>query len=556
MKAAQTVRCRCPIYPLVSTKAGLIQFLIFFPLSGCPPAPFSPSWYCRRPSCCRPEGRGTIIQSDNMDDSKLNPSIDRSALKQTSSDDIKDLNIHDHPTSHKRPYQDGSLPSAVPAACRLPPIDAYRATPAPSQLRYSSTSPTARVPLYKSHSLPVLATLKPPHATRSNESERESVYGSPPGTKSSRPIWRGLLDNPGSFGREHESRFGSESRRTSGSMYFESPTNRAYMHPHHNWKWDGHPDSWPVSQRDSQSGTIEEHQAPHQRLPRSFMTRSSSNSMRDRPMTSDNHSPPDQLYTSPSMPELPRLSEETMTRYSRPSLPEHRSWYASSSYSGHRMAPYNRARTSFHPDRRWPSTSDMYDRYGHGGMSNYSPHTRGHYPPQYSSMAGRRTPSPQGMRAYDYPHTSQHRSYANDPTAYRSETESMYYNNAPLKNEGELHDHAGASASSQMSVQGKQSKGKDHANVSSSSEQQKSAQTIPKRGGKLPKHITDMLKSWLLEHADHPYPTEEEKRAFCDYTGLDICQISNWFVNARRRILVPQNSRSTTTSATTTSATE
>lgn len=65
----------------------------------------------------------------------------------------------------------------------------------------------------------------------------------------------------------------------------------------------------------------------------------------------------------------------------------------------------------------------------------------------------------------------------------------------------------------------------------------------PKRGGKLPKHITDMLKTWLLDHADHPYPTEEEKRAFCDFTGLDICQISNWFVNARRRILVPQSSR-------------
>ncbi|WFC98074.1 hypothetical protein MYAM1_000796 [Malassezia yamatoensis] len=65
-------------------------------------------------------------------------------------------------------------------------------------------------------------------------------------------------------------------------------------------------------------------------------------------------------------------------------------------------------------------------------------------------------------------------------------------------------------------------------------------ETQPKRGGKLPKPITDMLKTWLLEHAEHPYPTEEEKRRFCEYTGLDICQISNWFVNARRRILAPQ----------------
>ncbi|WFD29715.1 homeodomain super [Malassezia sp. CBS 17886] len=66
------------------------------------------------------------------------------------------------------------------------------------------------------------------------------------------------------------------------------------------------------------------------------------------------------------------------------------------------------------------------------------------------------------------------------------------------------------------------------------------ATPVPKRGGKLPKHVTDLLKSWLLEHASHPYPTEEEKRDMCERTGLDICQVSNWFVNARRRILAPQ----------------
>ncbi|PKI83166.1 hypothetical protein MVES_002873 [Malassezia vespertilionis] len=71
---------------------------------------------------------------------------------------------------------------------------------------------------------------------------------------------------------------------------------------------------------------------------------------------------------------------------------------------------------------------------------------------------------------------------------------------------------------------------------------------IPKRGGKLPKPVTNMLKSWLLEHAEHPYPTEEDKRYFCNYTGLDICQVSNWFVNARRRILAPQVNGNTTNS--------
>lgn len=54
--------------------------------------------------------------------------------------------------------------------------------------------------------------------------------------------------------------------------------------------------------------------------------------------------------------------------------------------------------------------------------------------------------------------------------------------------------------------------------------------------------MTDLLKSWLLEHASHPYPTEDEKRRLCSMTGLSISQVSNWFINARRRILVPQGS--------------
>lgn len=69
-----------------------------------------------------------------------------------------------------------------------------------------------------------------------------------------------------------------------------------------------------------------------------------------------------------------------------------------------------------------------------------------------------------------------------------------------------------------------------------------SSVAIPRRRGKLPKPVTDLLKSWLLEHASHPYPTEDEKRRLCSMTGLSISQVSNWFINARRRILVPQGS--------------
>ncbi|ETN39642.1 uncharacterized protein HMPREF1541_05868 [Cyphellophora europaea CBS 101466] len=56
-----------------------------------------------------------------------------------------------------------------------------------------------------------------------------------------------------------------------------------------------------------------------------------------------------------------------------------------------------------------------------------------------------------------------------------------------------------------------------------------------RRRGNLPRQTTDLLKSWLLQHIDHPYPTEEEKQYLMSQTGLNLNQISNWFINARRR---------------------
>ncbi|KAI9462951.1 homeobox KN domain-containing protein [Boletus coccyginus] len=60
-----------------------------------------------------------------------------------------------------------------------------------------------------------------------------------------------------------------------------------------------------------------------------------------------------------------------------------------------------------------------------------------------------------------------------------------------------------------------------------------------KKRGKLPKETTDYLKAWLHRHSDHPYPSEEEKEQLCHATGLSMSQVSNWMINARRRILAP-----------------
>ncbi|SAM07937.1 hypothetical protein [Absidia glauca] len=58
-----------------------------------------------------------------------------------------------------------------------------------------------------------------------------------------------------------------------------------------------------------------------------------------------------------------------------------------------------------------------------------------------------------------------------------------------------------------------------------------------RRRGNLPKPVTAILKRWLLEHCRNPYPTEEEKRQLKAETQLTLNQISNWFINARRRTL-------------------
>ncbi|KAL0088060.1 Homeodomain-like protein [Phycomyces blakesleeanus] len=64
-----------------------------------------------------------------------------------------------------------------------------------------------------------------------------------------------------------------------------------------------------------------------------------------------------------------------------------------------------------------------------------------------------------------------------------------------------------------------------------------------RRRGNLPKAVTAILREWLARHKKHPYPTEEEKASLARETNLTLNQISNWFINARRRILQPMLDR-------------
>jgi len=64
----------------------------------------------------------------------------------------------------------------------------------------------------------------------------------------------------------------------------------------------------------------------------------------------------------------------------------------------------------------------------------------------------------------------------------------------------------------------------------------------PKVKKALGQYAASYLKNWLLspEHIEHPYPTEEEKTRIMDDTGLELKQLTNWFVNNRKRYWRPK----------------
>nr|AEO14150.1 KNAT2/6 protein [Eschscholzia californica subsp. californica] len=56
-----------------------------------------------------------------------------------------------------------------------------------------------------------------------------------------------------------------------------------------------------------------------------------------------------------------------------------------------------------------------------------------------------------------------------------------------------------------------------------------------KKKGKLPKDARQILFDWWNVHNKWPYPTEADKIALAESTGLDQKQINNWFINQRKR---------------------
>lgn len=54
-------------------------------------------------------------------------------------------------------------------------------------------------------------------------------------------------------------------------------------------------------------------------------------------------------------------------------------------------------------------------------------------------------------------------------------------------------------------------------------------------GTRFSREALKVLKSWVEQHSDYPYPSEDEKDTLAALTGLSNSQVSNWFANTRRR---------------------
>ena len=56
---------------------------------------------------------------------------------------------------------------------------------------------------------------------------------------------------------------------------------------------------------------------------------------------------------------------------------------------------------------------------------------------------------------------------------------------------------------------------------------------------------TAMLRDWMADHKDNPYPSKAERITFTEVAQMAPIQVSTWFANARRRLRKEQNERFT-----------
>jgi len=70
----------------------------------------------------------------------------------------------------------------------------------------------------------------------------------------------------------------------------------------------------------------------------------------------------------------------------------------------------------------------------------------------------------------------------------------------------------------------------------------KSSPSRRRKSASLPPETVEYLKNWIMspDHIAHPYPTEQEKSEIMRETGIEMKQLTNWFVNNRKRYWKPR----------------
>jgi hypothetical protein len=243
-----------------------------------------------------------------------------------------------------------------------------------------------------------------------------------------------------------------------------------------------------------------------------------------------------------SMPDsLDELGHRNYESLSYPQSRSNSTWSSSTNYTNEMATSYQRQSfygQSFAPQKQFSALPPMRESpadgmYSHGGgysMYNSSPQA----PTPVDNPFGRRPSTYTGPLSSTYPGAD--RGYPSIDGGFKSTYGHSYQQ--PRHSTSFFPESYGTSYSNMSANMPYTSMNDDGRHK--------------RRRGNLPKHTTDLLRNWLAQHIEHPYPTEEEKQYLMSQTGLnlnqvrtatyqifhitDLCeQISNWFINARRR---------------------
>lgn len=156
-----------------------------------------------------------------------------------------------------------------------------------------------------------------------------------------------------------------------------------------------------------------------------------------------------------------------------------------------------------------PAPSGGHSRH----QSSPGPQTQNMYPPQLAHSSRHPAPSYPPPSAQQYDHRTAY--FQEGPPHVRHDSCYGRYSTAP--HAGYSHDVAYEPGTLYHNYTFQSALGPDSSTFNR------------KRRGNLPKEATGILKSWFNSHRDSPYPTEDEKVALCNQTGLtlnQVCQIS------------------------------